>query len=427
MIHPSRAFSFGLLAVLLAAFIGTTAGAAPITLQFYGHPTQIAALQPIIDEFNAGQNRIVVEIVRKDANPNVVVAQHLAGLLPDLIESAGTYTQQYARKGMMADLTPFLAREPQQYLADFITATMPQNTVEGRIYSLPAFLQIEGMYYNPEVLANAGLHEPEPGWTWDDLRRSAMKAVRKEADGKFATWGITAGHVLQFDMVWLGQANGRFITDDLQLPADTQIIRTTYNYILSMINEDILRYRGLGINTDGPTDNTTWGFRTAFVADATYRQNTWVQIASPLRTAPPLRYNTASTASSMFTDRSWAIMNVTPERQAAAWEIIKYITRTDNAARFAVSLGYPPATRSAIAHSEFRSYLRNNVNMQRWVDWYTVIEDRTPWPPEARPVNDNTVVPQVTQLLKKTISMDQFLSNLQQLVPQAIKEQLQAN
>jgi ABC-type glycerol-3-phosphate transport system substrate-binding protein len=94
---------------------------------------------------------------------------------------------------------------------------MPDNTVQGRLYSLPAFLQIEGMFYNPEVLAAAGVSGPQVGWTRDDLRALGRRARRMDAERRFEVWGVTAAHPFQFDWALIGQAGGFFLTDDLRL------------------------------------------------------------------------------------------------------------------------------------------------------------------------------------------------------------------
>lgn len=408
--------------VALLLMSGQLVAAAPLELTLQGHPGHMEGLESIIEEYNASQDRIKVTILSKEANAESITAAQLANQLPDIIESGVSFTNDYARQGLMAPLDDFIAREGGDFLSDFYPATLSTYQINGKLYSLPAFLQMEGMYYNSEVLSEVGVPAPQSGWTWRDLKELAQRARRLGPDGNKEIWGLVAGHPVQFDFVLLGQAGGAFITSDYQVAVNSEPVRETYNWILDMINEELLDYRGL--HPDAP-DTNGWAHRSAFVVDASYRQNTWDKEESANITAPPLRRDAGSEPATIFTDRSWAIMAVAQERQEAAWEVVKYLVRAENAARFAVSLGYPPATRSAVSHEIFQEYSQTRPNVLRWAEMYGPIQAVNPWPSGLWGPASSYAYPMATSLLKKEITIGEFIENLQSSLTAVVTEFLE--
>lgn len=191
------------LVFLLVGIVWLFAGVlseARMPIEIWGNAAHLRALQPLIDEFNASQDRIEVIIPGKTENPDVILAAHLAGQLPAIIESARSFTHHYAREGLMADLTPFIAREGPEFLQDFVPMTLAtDNMVDGRIYSLPSFLQIVGMFYNPALFDQAGVAPPAAGWTWDDMREYAQRLRRYNAENEKEIWGLVSEHPFHFD------------------------------------------------------------------------------------------------------------------------------------------------------------------------------------------------------------------------------------
>jgi len=411
--------------VMLVFFVIAYGSTTPLEIILLGHPAHLGLVEPIIEQFNAEQDEIKVVLTKKESSPDVILSMYLAGELPDIIESGGRFTHDYGPKGLMADLTPFVEREGKQFLADFIPATMPDNRIDGCLYSLPAFLQIEGMFLNPDVLAATGVPEPQVGWTWEDLRALGRRARRMDAEGRFELWGVTAGHPFQFDWVLIAQAGGCLLTEDLQVTTHMEPIRSALGYVVELVDDDIARFRG--VHSDAPNANDAWGHKTAFVADATYRQDTWNNLESPMKVAPPLRYQKDSQPCTVFSDRSWAIMNVTPERQEAAWKVVKYLTRADNAARFAVALGYPVASRSAMQNSVFQAYMRARPNMRIWAETYTTIQSAQLYPARAAALVFDIVAPLAQNVRRKTMSVEEFVQDVQNRLPALITERLLAN
>jgi len=76
----------------------------------------------------------------------------------------------YGKQGVSADLIKELG---SSFLKDFFPATNQEYTLGGKQYAVGYMAQTFGLFYNPDLLAAAGVNgEPE---TWDDLIAAAAK------------------------------------------------------------------------------------------------------------------------------------------------------------------------------------------------------------------------------------------------------------
>ncbi len=91
--------------------------------------------------------------------------------LPDIVEPAQTITEEIAEAGKAVDLTSFLDATPE--IKDLITEeTMEKNTLNGEVWGLSGEGSWIGLFYNKEILDNAGIAPPT---TWDELLSACEK------------------------------------------------------------------------------------------------------------------------------------------------------------------------------------------------------------------------------------------------------------
>ena len=362
----------------------------------------------------------LVECARSCWRWFTILAGAAAGELPDVIQSGYGLTPVLSRRGLLVPLDDFLAREGAQFLADYFPGAMAPYVIDGRVYSIPIFLQLEGLFSNPEILLTAGVAPPEPGWTWDDLLEKARRTRRLGADGSIEQWGLVANTTLQLDYTWMGQADMRFINEALELTVNSPALHETYNWILNAVDTDVLRYRG--IHADAPANNEQRGLAVAFMADGNYRQPTWDALESPYVTAPPIRRNAASAPATLNTSRAWAILNVAPEKQAAAWEVIKFLQRPENLSRFAAAMSYLPATASAANSDLFQEFVRTQRNMQVWVSEYLPIRTVELWPWSMGLAPRTPLLTLSNQLVGGQITLAEFIETAEQNLRRVIEE-----
>lgn len=129
----------------------------------------------------------------EEANPSITIENRLFGTpdqyLPALAAavSGGDVPEifaphiralSYGEAGISADLNAELGSD---FLTDFFQSTIDEYTLDGKQYALGWMAQTFGIFYNPDLMAAAGVTgEPE---TWDDLiaAAAAVNATGKAA------------------------------------------------------------------------------------------------------------------------------------------------------------------------------------------------------------------------------------------------------
>ncbi|NAZ81339.1 extracellular solute-binding protein [Kineococcus sp. R8] len=134
----------------------------------------------LVEEFQAKNPSIKVEnriFGSPDQYLPALAAAVSGGDVPEIF-APHIRALSYGEAGVSADLKAELGDE---FLSDFFQSTIDEYTLDGKQYALGWMAQTFGVFYNPDLLAAAGVTgEPE---TWDDLIAAADKV---NATGKSA-------------------------------------------------------------------------------------------------------------------------------------------------------------------------------------------------------------------------------------------------
>jgi multiple sugar transport system substrate-binding protein len=109
------------------------------------------------------------------------------GDAPDVFVSSGAYFFGHAADGRLLDLTTRAlagAVKLDGYWTDPVT--QPWN---GRLLSVPLWTSSEVVYFNLDLLGQAGASPPATSWTWDDLLGLA-KRLTIGKPGEVTRWGL---------------------------------------------------------------------------------------------------------------------------------------------------------------------------------------------------------------------------------------------
>jgi len=148
----------------------------------------------------------VFEAVAKtfmDKNPNVTVkidptfdwdsqkylVQAAAGTAPDIIWGDEHWSFLLSSKGVLLDLNPFI--DGSGFNKDNYADVLGAFTWAGKLFSFPIWIGCYGMFFNMDLLAEAGLELPPDDWNYDDLLAMAKKLTKdKNGDGEPDQYGI---------------------------------------------------------------------------------------------------------------------------------------------------------------------------------------------------------------------------------------------
>ncbi|PWV99340.1 multiple sugar transport system substrate-binding protein [Paenibacillus cellulosilyticus] len=99
--------------------------------------------------------------------------------MPDVLHMDGAYIQEYATRGTLEDLS-------DMDLSGVIDAKTLENLkIDGKLYGIPISRNAQGIAFNTEALASAGIELPKKDWTWDEFFDFARNARTKLPDGVY--------------------------------------------------------------------------------------------------------------------------------------------------------------------------------------------------------------------------------------------------
>src|SRR5690625_72826 len=116
--------------------------------------------------------------------------------LPDIMQqNFGEYLNQYADKGLLADLTPFI--EDGLINVDGVSETVLESGKKGEeILGLPTGTNALTTIYNKTMLDELGIEAPNADWTWDEHQEIAREI--HEATGEFGTRHFEPKNIFEY-------------------------------------------------------------------------------------------------------------------------------------------------------------------------------------------------------------------------------------
>jgi multiple sugar transport system substrate-binding protein len=154
----------------------------PVTLRMAwwgGQPRHDYTLK-VIEMYEAANPHVNIEaeFASWDDYWQKLAPQAAANEMPDIIQMDLSYLTQYAEKGQLEDLTPFLGKEID-------TANISDSAISGgklgdAIYGFNLGVNTIQFQYNPELLKSTlGIDSIDPNWTWDDYAELSRQAGEK--------------------------------------------------------------------------------------------------------------------------------------------------------------------------------------------------------------------------------------------------------
>ena len=136
----------------------------------------------------------------------------IAGSLPDVILVDGPAVATYAEAGIIIPLDDMISEESK---ADLLDSTLKQGSYDGKLYTLPLWESSVGIYYNKDMLAEAGIEVPETlqdAWTWDEFYEVAKALTTPEHYG--CTMHTNSGQIAYYYSPMLVQNGTDLISAD---------------------------------------------------------------------------------------------------------------------------------------------------------------------------------------------------------------------
>lgn len=155
---------------------------AAITFSTWGSLDEIETLKPLLAEFERKNPDVPVRLIHiPDEYPHKVRLLAAARTMPDVLFMESQTLPGFAHRGVLRDLGPMLAKDPEIKAADFYRPVLDAMSWKGTLYGIPRDLSNLVIFYNRDLFDAAGVATPEAGWTYEDMVRKAQRLTKGEA------------------------------------------------------------------------------------------------------------------------------------------------------------------------------------------------------------------------------------------------------
>ncbi|MDQ1289435.1 MAG: pectin-derived oligosaccharide transport system substrate-binding protein [Actinomycetota bacterium] len=192
---------------------GRAAGKVTLRLAWWGSDSRHAYTQKIIDLFEAKHPDIVVDpdYGNFDDYWNKLATGIAGGNAPDVLQQDTKYLRDYAERGAMADLSPYLGKEIAVADLDPVVAT--SGRVGDKTYGLPTGVNAYAVVADPAAFAAARVPLPDDAtWTWERFTSVAASITKGSPKG---VYGVQDPGPVDITLeVFAGQRGERLFTPD---------------------------------------------------------------------------------------------------------------------------------------------------------------------------------------------------------------------
>lgn len=343
---------FGVLALVL--LMGSFSTQAATTLRFvhwYLPETDNGqALEELLQAFSEENPDIKVEaeyVAWGDFASRVLV-QVAGGMAPEISLVSGSWFGDFARTGI------FLPIDPNR-MRDFYPGSAEQAFYAGQYYAVPfAGGPQRGVWYHEDMFLEAGLDPDMPPETWDLLESYARRLVRVDANGTVTRYALNIDNFL--DMFAASNGAQQMLDDGSKVLWDSR------EYVEALEFMVRLKERNLSGSIS----------QSAFLGGqaAMYTRGPWVRHLYESQVGLELRFGAFPLNSPegkyLMSADAVAVYASTPEKEAAAWRLLDYMTSPEVQANWAIRTGFPPMNLQGVRSPIYLEYVRDHP-----IQWIT--------------------------------------------------------
>lgn len=324
----------------------------------YNFEARIKAMDQLIalfEEQNPGIKVIHNSEVPYDNYRDKIAASVPAGVGPDVATLFYGWQPVWVSEGYIVPL-PEDAFPPDQISAEF-SPMVQASFQDGKLYTLPTAVRTLALFYNKDLMTQAGLDPEKPPTTLEELEQQAVQCTRLDAQGNYEIMGFPVSMTGQahhwFREVLLRQFGQQPYSDDY-----TQVLWNASQGGYDAWNE-LLKFQtelktGDATLFDGDPNFFLNG-KACFHIDGSFRLGTIASNAPDLNFGVvelPEHNGVKSTFGSYWTHGITQKAAADPARMAAAVKFLQFITTPEAGALWVKATGELPAQLAAASDPE---------------------------------------------------------------------------
>ncbi|MBX3081070.1 MAG: ABC transporter substrate-binding protein [Anaerolineae bacterium] len=343
------------IALFASYFAKVSAQSNVVELNFY-YPTAVGgAISQLFDkyaaEFTAANPDIKINSTYVGGYDDIYKAVQTqisgGGAGPDVAIFLAADLYSLIDNDYIVPMTDFIKNTPDgdKYVDDFYPAFLANATDAGVLWAMPFQRSTPVLYYNKDMFKEAGLDPDKAPETWQDMLDYAKKLTK--ADG--SRWGL----MIPSDgfPYWLFQgfaiSNGQNLVGDeankvyFNTPSTVEALQ----FFVDLANKDGVMPKGIIKWGDTPT-----AFNAGQVAMIYHTTGSLTNILANAKFDVGVGFlpkGKAGYGAPTGGGNLYILKNSSPEKQAAAWKWIQFLTSPEKQADWTVNTGYIAARKSA--------------------------------------------------------------------------------
>lgn len=308
-------------------------------------------VQSIADDFMEANPKVKVEVHSGQEDTKITQVVATSSKVDVMITNVNTTLGTLCKS--MADLEPYMERDGVSE-SDFQGIFASATAFEGRRCSLPTTSDVYGLYFNEDLLAEAGFSEPPE--TLDELEEMALEMTTYSADGSIETLGFNPliGFQQNTAATLGASAGGDWMKDGKSVisssPEWADLISWQKDFV-DEIGYDKLKTFSSSVGDEFSANNAFQKGRIAMALDGEWRVAFIEDEAADLNyeTAPfPTLKGSGQEFGGGYASAADIGVSNRSEHKELAWALAKYIaTNTDAAVTLANGLKNIPTLKSA--------------------------------------------------------------------------------
>lgn len=251
MIACRRLLCFSLLLMVVLSSV-VTAAKPIVTIATYSMPRYEIIRDRLLPKWQAAHPDIEIQVLNFPDFWNKLLVLIGTDQAPDIVDTAGTYIYGHVIRGGAVDLAPLL--KDRSFFTKDSFWDGPWNEVRwpqpngSSIYGLPYDTVAAPLWYNKQVLSNAGIDMPSESWSWNDLRAAARKiAADINGDGQNDIWGFSAAATHEVLDPLIKSFGGQILKPDRKSAGiNSPEAIAAVQFLTDMIHQD--RSTAMGVN-----------------------------------------------------------------------------------------------------------------------------------------------------------------------------------
>jgi sn-glycerol 3-phosphate transport system substrate-binding protein len=333
----------------------------PVTITVWHSMTRalLDTLTTLTKQYNASQHKVIVKLVNQTSYTDTLT-QFQAGLathnLPDVMQGEDVALQKMI--DTQAVLPAQACVNADNYpTTDFVQRTLKYYTVGGVLYPMPFNVSNPVLYYDKSAFKAAGLDPNKPPTTLDEVRADAQAIVNKHVE----PYGIAFHIDSWFLEHWLALGNQTFVDNDNGRTKRATSVTfggsaglDIFNWLAQMQKDHLLLSTG---SNPSSIDHylAVANKHAAMTIDTTAALGTISQVLGSgqfsdvdLGVGPmPSPSGTGGGGVLVGGGAMYIVKQSSPEKQAAAWDYLKFLDSPQSQATWAAGTGYVPIRKSA--------------------------------------------------------------------------------